>query len=113
LVNRGYCGELNIPVKPRFISAVFDIYCSWQDTPPSYRVFVNDELFSERTYIWTNEYLSEILQILAMPGQYTVRFEPVQPCSATFKTQYHRVEHGPGRWIDRKTLEIVDDHEST
>jgi hypothetical protein len=42
-----------------------DIHCEWAGTAPSYRVFVNDELFTERTFIWRDQYLTEILQISA------------------------------------------------
>ena len=34
-----------------FVKAMFDIDCEWSDTQPAYRVFVNDELFTERTWV--------------------------------------------------------------
>ena len=52
-----------------FVKAVFDIDCEWSGTQPVYRVFVNNELFTERTWLWQDAYLEEIIQIQAQPGQ--------------------------------------------
>ena len=72
-----------------------------------YRVYVNDELFSEREWRWTDCYLTEILQIQAPPGRYVVRIEPVGRNLATFTTRNHRVEYGTAQWIDAQNLEIM------
>ena len=66
-------------MEPIFVKAHFDLYCDWEGLPPSYRVYVNDELFAERTYIWTDQYLNEMLQISAPPGRYQVRVELIKP----------------------------------
>jgi len=93
-------------VKTTFIKAVFDIDCEWEGLEPAYRIYVNDELFTERTWIWTDSYLEEILQIQAVPGKYQIRLEPVAPTLAQFTTSNHRIEYGSGSWIDDTTLEI-------
>lgn len=77
-----------------FVRLVNDVYCDWEGLPPDYRVYVNDELFSERTWIWNQCYLEETLQILAPPGQYHIRHELVQPCLAQLRVQNPRIEHG-------------------
>ena len=92
-----------------FVKAVFDINCKWAGQDPSYRVFVNDELFTERTWPWNGQYLEEILQIQACPGQYHIQLKPVHSHSK-FTVTNHRIEHGPARWIDNEHLEIT--HES-
>jgi len=38
----------------------FYLYCEWKDLPPTYRLYFNDELMTERTYIWRND--TEVLQ---------------------------------------------------
>lgn len=93
-------------METNFVRAVIDIDCEWSGLPPVYRVYINDELFTERTWIWTDAYLEEILQIQAPPGQYHFRIESVGPALAGFSVRNHRVEYGPGRWIDDRTLEI-------
>lgn len=91
-----------------FVKAWFDLDCEWEGLPPVYCVYVNDELFAERTWIWTDQYLSEMLQISAPPGRYEVRVEPVGPNLAHFTTGNHRVEVGPGEWIKKgRVLEIA------
>jgi hypothetical protein len=92
-----------------FVKAVFDIDCEWSGTQPVYRVFVNDELFTERTWLWQDAYLEEILQIQALPGKYRVQLKPVHS-QAKFTVSNHRIEHGPAHWIDDQHLEIT--HES-
>ena len=45
-------------------------------TDPRYRLYINDELFSERGYRFeTDTYLSEQLFIIKEPGDYTIRIE--------------------------------------
>lgn len=89
-----------------FIKAHFDINCEWAGITPAYRIYVNDELFAERTWRWTDCYLQEVLQIEAPPGRYRVRLEPVRPTVASFKISNHTVEHGRARWIGNTYLEI-------
>lgn len=97
-------------MEPVFVKAVFDLDCDWEGLPPSYRIYVDDELFTERTWRWTSEYLEEILQIQAPPGKYQIRLEPIGPNLAQFHQRNFRIEYGPGRWIDDTWLEIS--HES-
>ena len=93
-----------------FVKAFFDLDCEWEGLPPTYRVYVNDELFAERSWIWTDCYLSEMLQIQAPPGRYEVRVEPVGPNLARFTVANHRVEYGPAHWIKKgRVLEIRDE----
>jgi len=95
-------------VKRVFVKILFDIDCSWTETAPSYRVFVNDELFSERTFIWRDKFLTETLQVEAEPGSYCVRVEALD--GADFKITNRQIEHGPARWVDNDN--VVIDHES-
>ena len=95
-----------------YVRAVFDIDCDWEGLPPVYRVFVNDELFTERTWTWTDQHLQEILQIQAIPGRYKVRVESVGPSLSQFRTWNHRIEHGPASWV-KKASHIDIYHEST
>jgi len=93
-------------VENHFVKALFDLECDWEGLPPTYRIYVNDELFTERTFDFTDVYLTEMLQIQAAPGTYTVKIEPQKPCLARFHTKNHRVTAGPGHWFDDTTLVI-------
>jgi hypothetical protein len=93
----------------RYVRVVADLHCSWEGLPPTYRVFVNDELFSERTWIWTNNYLEENLQISAEPGEYKIRFELVPPYLAQLWAKDLRVSVGTASITNNETLRIYHD----
>ena len=95
-------------MKSEFITVLSDVYCKCGDTPARYRVYVNNELFAERTWIWRDVYLEEMLQINAVPGRYTIRYELVDGYNnAGLKIRNMRVNHGPARILDKQgTLEV-------
>jgi hypothetical protein len=94
-------------VNTQFVKVLLDIHCKLKGSQfPAYRVFVNDELFSERTFIWRDRYLTEMLQISAEPGLYQVRIEAVQPLGGKFRIHNYQIEHGPAQWINNGVLEI-------
>ena len=82
----------------RFIKLFCDVTCDCTQ-PLRYRAFVNEELFSERTWIWNNFYLEEMFQISAPPGRYKIRFENVDPELGSIAVRNYRVE-GPGQVLD-------------
>jgi hypothetical protein len=94
----------------KFVRVLADICCDWEGLNPIYRTYVNDELFAERTWRWTNEYLEEMLQIEAEPGEYNLRWELVPPHLANLHVQNVRVDYGPGHIENNNLLRIR--HES-
>ncbi len=94
----------------KFVKVSFDIDADRSNSSPSYRVYVDDELFVERTFVQpVDQYLNEILQIEAPPGKYRISFENLDPEKATFQVKNHLILHGPGRWLSKKYLEIYDE----
>ncbi len=90
-----------------FVHVVCNVYCKWEGYPPNYRVYVNDELFAERTWIWQNDiYLQEQLQIEAEPGEYQIRYELVPPNLAELIVTKPVVDIGPGTVNDHGLLRI-------
>ena len=86
-----------------------DLHCEWEGLNPIYRVYVNDELFAERTWRWTNCYLEEMLQIEAEPGKYHLRWELVPPNLAQLHVENVRVDYGPGKIKNNVLLRILDE----
>ncbi len=85
-----------------FVSAVCDVHVKWKSgPPPRYRVYVNDELFTERTWIFKDQYLEENIQIQAPPGHYEVRYELLDAEHARLKIHNLRIAAGPAI-IDRQ-----------
>ena len=95
-------------MEKHFVKVLFDLHCDWEGIAPDYRVYVNDELFCERTYKWEEPtYLTEILQVEAVPGQYKFTLEKVGPQISKFDIKDTRIEYGPGKIIDKHTFEIL------
>jgi hypothetical protein len=84
----------------KFVQVLCDVHCDWEGLPPSYRLYVNDELFTERTWTWTDEYLEELLQIEAEPGEYKIRYELVPPYLAKLHVKNMRIELGEATVAD-------------
>lgn len=93
----------------KFVRVLADVHCDWEGLDPIYRVFVNNELFTERTWRWTDSYLEEVLQIEANPGKYQLRWELVPPHLAKLRVRNVRVELGPADIVDSTTLRILDE----
>lgn len=88
-----------------------DITVTWQGAPPNYRVYVGTEMFTERTWIWQEQYLEEMLVVNALPGNYDLRWELVPPAQGTIEVKNVRIEHGPaGSYIEKNSqLRITDE----
>ena len=86
---------INTCVDTVFVKLNVDLKCEWQGLPPDYRVYVDDEMFAERTYQWEDPfYLTEILQVNTnLDEVHHVRIEPVGPQLATFRIENPRVEY--------------------
>jgi hypothetical protein len=94
----------------KFVRVQADVDCEWEGLAPIYRVYVNDELFAERTWRWTDMYLEENLEIQAEPGEYRMRFELVPPHLAHLQVKNIRVGHGPDT-VENNVLRIVNETE--
>jgi hypothetical protein len=92
----------------QFVRVVANVDCEWEGLAPIYRAYVNNELFAERTWRWTDCYLEEMMQVEAEPGEYCIRFELVPPHLAKLSVTDLHVEYGPGVIQDQK-LRIFDE----
>ena len=56
-----------------------DIYCHWVTTPFAYRLYIDDDLLTERTYIWNNteQAVREHIIVNLDQGVHTLKVEPV------------------------------------
>lgn len=56
-----------------------DIYASYSDIPPRYRIYVDNNLLTERDFIWTphDYYVQENIFVNLEPGVHTIAIEQV------------------------------------
>jgi len=92
----------------KFIKLRFDVRCDLQGFPPEYRIYVNNELFTERTFNYSaGTYLKEMLQINAAPGVYEFRLERLEPSIGEFTVSNPCIELGDAVIIDENKFEIL------
>jgi len=68
-----------------------DVYCHPLEGDPVYRLYINDELFVERTWIWDDIYLEESIPISAPPGDYLIKYQVIPENSAILKIKNLRI----------------------
>jgi hypothetical protein len=91
------------------VSVTADVYCRWSGPPPIYRLYVSDELFSERTFVWENGYLTECFHVRAEPGDYRLRYETVTEGTASISVENLRVSAGADTaYIQDNILRIME-----
>jgi hypothetical protein len=83
-----------------------DVNVTWQGDPPNYRVYVGDELFTERTWIWQEQYLEEMLVVNALPGKYNLRWELVSPAQGKIEATNIRIKHGSDHAYIKKDSQL-------
>jgi len=88
----------------QFIEISFDLFLE-KGHKPRYRLFVNNELFTERTYIWTdNWYVKEHLQVYAKPGEYKIELVKLDP--AKYSMRNTKIEKGKGEVLKNDYFRI-------
>jgi hypothetical protein len=91
----------------QFVRVLVDVDCEWEGLAPTYRLYLDNELFAERTWRWTDTCLEEMMQVEAEPGEYAIRFELVPPHLAQLQVTNIRVDYGPGT-VENNVLRIVE-----
>jgi hypothetical protein len=93
----------------QYVRVVCNVACKWEGLAPIYRVYVNDELFTERTWIWQDDsYLREEIQIEAEPGDSSIRYELVPPNLAELLVTLPVVDYGSAVITEDGLLRIKD-----
>ena len=75
-----------------FVRVECDVTAKVLAQPLRYRAYINNELFAERTWIWTDSYLVENFQIQAAPGVYPIRFETVDTDHGCITVQNYKTD---------------------
>lgn len=59
------------------VSITADVHCDTTENSPAYRVYVDNDLLTERTWIWPpyDQYICEHIEVNLEPGQHQLRIE--------------------------------------
>jgi hypothetical protein len=73
-----------------------EVYAHWGDVPPRYRVYVDNDLLTERDFIWkgTSTYIKENIVVRLKAGQHQVRVEQINE-SGSIQIKNIRVDGAP------------------
>lgn len=63
-----------------------DVWCKWNGPAPIYRVYVDNEMLTERDFIWesSRHYICEHIEVLLEPGWHEIRIENCSKDRAQF-----------------------------
>jgi len=86
---------------------VFEVHCQYADRQPRYRLYVGNDLITERTFTWPSatQYIEEHLIINAPVGQHQLRLENVDPDYGIFTVKNVKLDGIPT--AGNTTFEIV------
>lgn len=78
-----------------FVKLLVDLNCSWTGIPPTYRLYVNDEMLAERDYKWSDPvYIIEVIQIeIPVMDITTVELKKIGPQIGNFKFINPRIKY--------------------
>jgi hypothetical protein len=95
-------------MKGKSVQIISDVYCHHPEDDTRYRLFVNGELFTERTWIWRDTYLEEIAVITGKPGRYEVVYQLVSPTQSELEIRNMRLgpDSSPAT-LDGNVVEIL------
>jgi hypothetical protein len=73
-----------------------EIYAHWGDMPPRYRIYVDDNLLTERDFIWkgTQHYIKENIIVNLRSGKHNVKVDQINN-SGTLEIRNIRVDGVP------------------
>jgi hypothetical protein len=75
----------------------FDLMCSWCDKPPVYRLYLDGQLMTERTYTWDNTttHIKEHVPAMLAPGLHYLSIENLTPQTSAFTINNFEINRKP------------------
>ena len=95
-------------METQFLQVACKVHINWSGLrAPSYRLYVNNELFTERTWKWRNVALDELIQLEVPAGKYKIIYELLDKKDAVMTVENMRVIQGPGRIKNENILKVL------
>jgi hypothetical protein len=72
----------------------FNVHCYYSGANPRYRVYVDNDLITERTFVWSSgeQYIEETVILEAPTGTHQLRVENVDPALGTFTVEHIKLD---------------------
>lgn len=79
----------------KHVDLTFDLYCHWGEKEPSYRIYVDNDLITERTFSWPGFqiFIRENVIVNLEPGKHSVRIENLDPTISKFEIKNVKVDN--------------------
>jgi len=71
----------------RVVDIQFDLWCKWSKAPPTYRLYCDNDLLTERTYTFDNKkaFVRELVKVKVEEGEHEVVVENLHPELGAFE----------------------------
>ena len=71
----------------------FEVWCKYSQEWPAYRIYVDNELLTERDYRWKNpkDVIVERIPLLTIPGPHYLKLENLTPKFSEFEIKNFQV----------------------
>jgi hypothetical protein len=75
----------------------FDLYCHWGEREPAYRVYIDNDLITERTFDWPGFqiFIREHIVVAVEPGKHLIKVENLNPECSKFEIKNVKVNQKP------------------
>lgn len=92
----------------KLVIVSFDLFCQWSERAPTYRIYVDNELQTEREYKFNNKevYLNERIPLYLEPGEHKIVVENLSH-SAIFTTRNLHVDQGEAEVTGELTFKVL------
>jgi hypothetical protein len=77
------------------VSISVDVWCDYDDfVKPAYRVYVNSDMLTERSFIWksASQYIREHIEVNLSPGTHHITIENLTPEMAAYRIENVQVD---------------------
>ena len=77
------------------VSISVDVWCDYDNfVKPAYRVYVDSDMLTERTFIWksTGQYIREHIEVNLVPGSHFLSIENLTPETAVYRIENIQVD---------------------
>lgn len=73
---------------------VFEVHCQYAHKHPRYRIYVDDDLITERTFTWSpkTQFVEENIVVRAVQGEHKFKLENVDPDDGFFTIKHIRLD---------------------